>query len=170
MEWHNERLLPVGLPELAYQVTPPEVADYLRVIAMPKRKKRCLASVRCHICDSNKLVEPAIMIINVNAVINDVIGSRSDVVTTAIWLRFLRTFLHEVGHVVNLLDNRDPKVGGQFTLSDVARFLRVNRNRVKKMVHALGIGRVYVDGADRKHLFFAWSDIQKIIIAAKNSY
>lgn len=252
MEWHNAKLLPVGLPSLAYQVTPPEVADYMRIIAMPKKKKRCLANVRCHI-DGNKLVEPAIMIINVNAVINDVIG-RSDVVTTAIWLRFLRTFLHEVGHVVNLLDNRDPgdhnryerdidyryeverqadawaeeamariardpllgqpragylgnypglyilrmarnafgfgrgeggsgtaynealavaraaKVGGQFTLADVARMLKVDRGKVKKLAQALGIGRVYLDGAGRKHLFFVWSDIQKIITAAKNSY
>lgn len=38
MEWHNENLLPSGLPELAYQVTPGEIADRLRVVALAGRR------------------------------------------------------------------------------------------------------------------------------------
>lgn len=112
MEWHNEKLLPVGLPELAYQVTPAEIADRLRVVALPKREnnKGSIASIEHG-------QETFTMRIYPYAVMNNARRYLYGVSSTAAWVEFLFTYLHEVGHVVARLDGRrDP--------GDAARYRR----------------------------------------------
>src|SRR5262245_54882171 len=36
MEWHGDKLLPYGLPNLIYQVTPPRIASHCKFIAHPR--------------------------------------------------------------------------------------------------------------------------------------
>lgn len=105
MEWHNEKLLPVGLPELAYQVTPREIADRLQVVAVSRWKgggkrgwKGCVTEVH----------RTYIVLINANTVYVCAPRHAYGVPATAVWMEFLRTYLHEIGHIVAWLTGRDP--------------------------------------------------------------
>lgn len=245
MEWYNAKLLPSGLPELAYQVTPVEIADRLRVVALARRPAYTRGALARVMGDDPRKGE-IVMEMYSHAIFADTAMRWSlDVAATAVWLHFLTTYLHELGHVVALLDGRDPAdaaryrsecgyrwwveeladawademlariaardpylgqpvpgrlegypgrllfvhssmalregrmrgwtrgsayntalasaraalVGGQFTVSDVARKLRVHRYTVLRWARRLGLGKTYVDGAGRRHLFFAWHEV-----------
>lgn len=246
MEWHNEKLLPSGLPELAYQVTPAEIADRLRVVALARRPAR-EGGALARVWSEDPRRGEVIIEMYPHPIIAE--GVRNlDVAATAVWLHFLSTYLHEVGHVVAWLDGRDPgddaryrsdlvycwwieeladawagevlariaardpylgqpapgrlggypgrllfrqgatalregrtrghtsgwayntalasahaaQVGGQFTVSDVAEGLKTHRSAVLRGARRLGVGKTYVDMAGRRHLFFAWHEVQAL--------
>lgn len=105
MEWKNEKLLPAGFPELAYEITPREVADRLRVVALARRpgegrKLACVEGVG------------GVFLLHIypHAVIASAMTKAHlfGVPATAVWVEFLWVYLHEVGHVVAWLDGRDP--------------------------------------------------------------
>lgn len=241
VEWHNAKLLPSGLPELAYQVAPAEIAGRLRVVALAGRP--AVGGGLARVMTNDPKREEVVIEMYSHPIFADGVLDL-DVAATAVWLRFLSTYLHEVGHVVALLDGRDPangvryrsedgyhrwvedladawadealariaardpylgqpvpgrldgypgrllfvqgstalregrmrgwaynaavasaraaSVGGQFTVSDVARELRTHRYAVLRGARRLGLGKAYVDRAGRRHLFFAWYEVQAL--------
>ena len=94
MEWYGEKMLPRGLPELVYQVAPPEIVEDLKVISFNKREKKGVMG-RVRYDDNYYRIQlyPTVIISNGD---NAYSGTQS----FCYWLGFLRTMLHEIGHIV----------------------------------------------------------------------
>jgi hypothetical protein len=107
VEWHKEKLLPAGLPEPAYQVTPAEIADRLKVIALPRGKLR--RGVLASIDDPDG---GYVMYLRPHAICG--VGlKRLDVPAAGVWIEYLYVYLHGLGHAVACLDGRDPRDAGR---------------------------------------------------------
>src|SRR5438132_14070105 len=104
MEWHGERLLPRGLPELVYEVAPRWIARDLKVIAYPRQKQRGILG--CVGWDDGWWVVelfPTVICRHLPRPLPEQCATdHRDVVGTTrfnAWSAFLHTKLHEIGHV-----------------------------------------------------------------------
>jgi len=94
MEWYGEKMLPRGLPGLVYQITPSEILNDLKVISLNKRRKKGLAGqVGYH--DNYWIIQlyPTI-------ILRRGFGGRLGTQSFCYWLEFLKTLLHEIGHIM----------------------------------------------------------------------
>ena len=102
MEFHGEKLLPNGLPELIYQVTPDYLRETIKVIAFPGKIDKETLGVR----DSdgtNQVIKlyPATILHFIE---------KSGVLSFNYWYKFLGTTLHEIGHAVDHTRNAQPDI------------------------------------------------------------
>jgi hypothetical protein len=97
MEWHGEKMLPRGLPELVYEVAPNWILPNLKVIVHPKKAKRGseYGCVGWH--DNWWRIDLYPTVILHGAKIN---GPKFAVISFWYWQEFLRIMLHEIGHIV----------------------------------------------------------------------
>lgn len=94
MECYGEKMLPRGLPELVYQITPPEISKDLKIISFNNSKgKGAKGRVGC---DNNYYI----MELFPTVIISDNSNAYSGTQSFCYWLGFLRTILHEIGHIV----------------------------------------------------------------------
>lgn len=91
MEWYGEKMLPRGLPELVYQITPPEILKDLKVISFNRKKKKggggCIDWINDHW--RIKLYPTVLLASGFESY-----GTQS----FRYWYIFLKTMLHEIGH------------------------------------------------------------------------
>lgn len=101
MEWHGEQMLPRGLPELVYQLTPAWILRGLKVIAFDgKESDKVLASVGR--CDSHWRVKIYPQMLLTWPPVMDIRGRPSPgVMSFMYWKNCLMLILHELGHIVN---------------------------------------------------------------------
>jgi len=92
MEWYGEKMLPRGLPELVYQITPPEILKDLKVISLNRRRKKG-GMGRVGREGNYWIIQlyPTVILKNCGG-----LGTQS----FCYWLRFLKTMLHEIGHII----------------------------------------------------------------------
>ena len=101
MEWYGEQMLPRGLPELVYQLTPAWILRNLKVIALYRKDSdEVRASVgRCDKCWRIKIY-PQMLLTWPPSV--DIRGRRSPgVMSFVYWKNCLMLILHELGHIIN---------------------------------------------------------------------
>jgi len=97
MEWYGEKMLPRGLPELVYQITPPEILKDLKVISFNRKKKK-RGCRNCRGCvewiNDHWRIElyPTVLL----ASGDESYGTQS----FRYWCVFLKTILHEIGHII----------------------------------------------------------------------
>jgi hypothetical protein len=98
MEWHGEKLLPRGLPELVYEITPNWILPNLKVIAHPRKTTQ-----RCFL---GRVWWPDWRVDNwwrVELFPTRILwkARRDDlsVISFSFWQEFLRVMLHEIGHI-----------------------------------------------------------------------
>lgn len=97
MEWYGEKMLPRGLPELVYQITPPEILKDLKVISFNRKKKK-KGCRNCRGCvewiNDHWRIElyPTVLL----ASGGESYGTQS----FRYWCVFLKTILHEIGHII----------------------------------------------------------------------
>ena len=93
MEWYGEKMLPRGLPELIYQITPPEILKDLKVISLNKRREKGLAG---RVGDDGDYwiiqLYPTIILRSC--------GGENGTQSFCYWLAFLKIMLHEIGHIM----------------------------------------------------------------------
>lgn len=94
MEWYGEKMLPRGLPELVYQITPPEILKGLKVISLNKRRKKGLAGQVGN--DDNYWIIQLYPTI----ILKRGFGGRVGTQSFRYWFEFLGTTLHEIGHIM----------------------------------------------------------------------
>jgi len=93
LKWFGEKMLPRGLPELIYQVTPDWILDDLKVVVLPRKEKKGVSGrIGWHGCWLMRLYTTVIL-----ARTSHNLGVRS----FNYWLEFLRTALHEIGHIAD---------------------------------------------------------------------
>jgi hypothetical protein len=97
MEWHGEKMLPRGLPELVYQITPHWVLRDLKVIVFPNKGplKRGIWG-RCREANGRRVINLYPTVILTHTYNKDNIG----VLSFRFWLGILEVMLHEIGHLV----------------------------------------------------------------------
>jgi len=96
MEWHGEKMLPRGIPQLVYQVTPDWILRDLKVIVLSKKEKEpahVLGYVRKENSQWYVRLFPTRLINDANTVAQNCVQS------VAYWVVFLSTTLHEIGHI-----------------------------------------------------------------------
>ena len=91
MEFYGDRLLPRGLANLMYEVTPPSVRARMKVIALPKRDRAgILASTSGRRNGYTIRFYPTVILQHPH---------HGDVQQFNMWRDFLHTALHELGHI-----------------------------------------------------------------------
>ena len=91
MEFYGDRLLPRGLANLMYEVTPPSVRARMKVIALPKRARAgILASAAGRRSGYTIRFYPTVILRH---------PRHGDVQQFNIWRDFLHAALHELGHI-----------------------------------------------------------------------
>jgi len=91
MEFYGDRLLPRGLANLMYEVTPPSVRARMKVIALPKRDRAgILASTSGRRSGYTIRFYPTVILQHPH---------HGDVQQFNMWRDFLHTALHELGHI-----------------------------------------------------------------------
>lgn len=94
MEWYGEKMLPRGLPELVYQITPPEILKDLKVISFNKKEERGLAGLVGY--HGNYWIIQLYPTIILRRGFRGGLGTQS----FRYWSEFLKTMLHEIGHIM----------------------------------------------------------------------
>jgi hypothetical protein len=98
MEFYGEKMLPNGLPELIYQVTPDEIREKLKVIVYPKKKERGVqGSCRGNVDGLIIRLYPTVIAFHHRG---------NGVLSFQYWMKFLQVTLHEIGHLVDHLSDR----------------------------------------------------------------
>ena len=97
MEWHGEKMLPRGLPELVYEVTPNWILPNLKVISHPKKAERGSANGCVGWQDNWWRIALYPTGILHSAQMS---GPKLGVISFWFWQEFLRIMLHEIGHIV----------------------------------------------------------------------
>ena len=93
MEWFGEKMLPRGLLELIYQVTPDWILPDLKVVALPRKSERGIGGrIYWHECWFMRLYPTTIL-----AYTKHDLGVRS----FNYWMDFLHIALHEIGHITH---------------------------------------------------------------------
>lgn len=91
MEWYRGKMLPVGLPELTYQIAPAWLSKHLKIICYPRKKKGKMGSI------SNKSGRFEMQLYPTQILAD--CGSEG-VRAFSYWKKFLKIILHEIGHVM----------------------------------------------------------------------
>ena len=94
MEWYGEKMLPRGLPELVYQITPPEILKNLKVISLNKKREKGLAG---RVGDDG---DYWIIQLYPTIILKRGFGGGLGTQSFHYWSEFLKTMLHEIGHIV----------------------------------------------------------------------
>ncbi len=93
MRWYGEKMLPKGLHELVYQVTPLEISEDLKIICYNKKRERGTSG---QVSDNGNyfIIElfPTVIIRRSASAY----GTQSFLY----WLEFLKVTLHEIGHII----------------------------------------------------------------------
>jgi len=97
VEWHGEKMLPRGLPELVYEVTPNWILPNLKVIVHPKKAERGSANGCVGWQDNWWHIDLYPTRILHSA---DRSGPKLAVISFWYWQAFLNLMLHEIGHIV----------------------------------------------------------------------
>jgi hypothetical protein len=97
MEWHGGKMLPRGLPELVYEVTPNWILPNLKVIVHPKKAKRGSGSGCVGWHDNWWRINLYPTVIIHRATMHGCIYTLK---LFRYWNFFLKTMLHEIGHIV----------------------------------------------------------------------
>lgn len=96
MEWHGGKMLPRGLPELIYEVTPNWILSNLKVIVHPKKAKRGSANACVGWHDNWWRINLYPTGILHSAKMH---GSMFTLISFRFWKDFLEIMLHEIGHI-----------------------------------------------------------------------
>jgi hypothetical protein len=96
MEWYGEKMLPRGLPELVYQVTPYKILANLKLIV---HNRQITPYISGSANPKTKVIRlyPTVMFDTLNILIN---WDGVSVLSFRCWLLCLETVLHEIGHIV----------------------------------------------------------------------
>lgn len=99
MEFYNEKLLPRGLPELIYQVTPDSILKKLKVITYPRKERKGILGC-CGGNGTNHIIKlyPTVIMRH---------SGGHGVLSFQYWKEFLEITLHEIGHAVDHENNPD---------------------------------------------------------------
>jgi len=93
MEWFGEKMLPRGLPELAYEIVPSWVSTRLKIITLPKKEYAHIRGLTSYSHDNYFIrIYPTIILKDWKM--------RPGVISFQDWCYFLEVFLHELGHVM----------------------------------------------------------------------
>lgn len=95
MEWHREKMLPRGLPELVYSITPPRILKNLKVISLNRKEKRGNSgNIGWHDGYWKMNLYPTVILAHPSG--------HCDTLSFSYWQAFLKTMLHEIGHIMTL--------------------------------------------------------------------
>lgn len=92
MEWFGEKMLPNGLPNLIYQIVPAWLSRKLKIVTHSRKAKRGLkGQIGYHDGSYRMNLYPTVVLFHARG---------PGVLAFQYWRAVLKTFLHEIGHVM----------------------------------------------------------------------